>query len=276
MTGTGDRACEVDPRAAGRVIQGTRPWRRALTTESKQPGRLPASILSQCRGCPPAGIHPQAGSGCGRWSVPPRTITAMPALRLRRTATVVALTASIVCLGALPSATSLPAAAEVSNPSSTQPARGGRAPDLLRRPGVQNFALPLAPPAAVLTEFRPPATPYGPGHRGVDLAADAGESVLAAGAGTVVFAAGLAGRGVVSIQHSSGLRTTYEPVTPSVGFGQNVSMGQPIGTLEPGHPSCRPATCLHWGARLPNGSYLDPMRLLRQWRVRLLPWDGPP
>ena len=31
---------------------------------------------------------------------------------------------------------------------------------------------------------------------------------------------------------------------------------------------------LHWGARLPDDSYLDPMSLLTGLRVRLLPWTG--
>ncbi|MET3805085.1 murein DD-endopeptidase MepM/ murein hydrolase activator NlpD [Nakamurella sp. UYEF19] len=136
------------------------------------------------------------------------------------------------------------------------------------------FVLPVAGPAVVLTPFRPPATRYGPGHRGVDLAAPVGASVRTAGAGTVVFAGMVAGRGVVSIDHPIGLRTTYEPVTALVEAGQQVVAGTPIGTLEAGHASCAPATCLHWGARLPDGSYLDPMGLLSGLRVRLLPWAG--
>lgn len=137
------------------------------------------------------------------------------------------------------------------------------------------FVLPVPPPAVVLTPFRPPAQRYGTGHRGVDLAAPAGTVVRATADGTVVYAGMLAGRGVVSIEHESGLRTTYEPVTASVTAGEWVTAGQAIGTAVAGHPSCAPADCLHWGARLPDGSYLDPMALLRPWRVRLLPWDGP-
>jgi len=136
------------------------------------------------------------------------------------------------------------------------------------------FVLPLPPPALLLTPFAPPANRYGAGHRGVDLAAPAGSPVLAAGAGVVVFAEPLAGRGVVSIEHDGGLRTTYEPVTAAVAAGITVAAGQPIGVLEPGHPGCAPAVCLHWGARLPDRVYVDPMSLLRPWRVRLLPWDG--
>jgi murein DD-endopeptidase MepM/ murein hydrolase activator NlpD len=138
------------------------------------------------------------------------------------------------------------------------------------------FVAPVDPPLVVLTAFRAPPTRYGRGHRGVDLAASAGDLVRASGAGTVAFAGTFAGRGAVSIQHPSGLRTTYEPVTPTVGAGAEVAAGQPIGILQPGHPRCSPAVCLHWGVRLPDGSYLDPMALLRPWKVRLLPWDRPP
>lgn len=79
---------------------------------------------------------------------------------------------------------------------------------------------------------------------------------------------------MVSVEHAGGLRTTYEPVTAGVPAGATVAAGTPIGVLEAGHPRCAPATCLHWGARLPDGTYLDPMALLRPWAVRLWPWAG--
>jgi murein DD-endopeptidase MepM/ murein hydrolase activator NlpD len=136
------------------------------------------------------------------------------------------------------------------------------------------FVLPVPPPPLVLTAFAPPPNKYGAGHRGVDLAVPQGAPIVAAGAGVVVFAGPLAGRGVVSIEHTGGLRTTYEPVTATVTAGGSVAAGQPIGTLEPGHAGCAPASCLHWGARLPDRVYLDPMSLLGPWRVRLWPWEG--
>lgn len=126
----------------------------------------------------------------------------------------------------------------------------------------------------MLNPFRAPDTPYGPGHRGIDLAAATGSAVRAAGPGVVVFAGTIAGRGVVSIEHEGGLRTTYEPVTATVQAGRDVTAGEVIGTLQPGHPGCSPAACLHWGARLPDRLYLDPMSLLGSWPVRLLPWNG--
>ncbi|SDP30235.1 Peptidase family M23 [Nakamurella panacisegetis] len=135
------------------------------------------------------------------------------------------------------------------------------------------FVLPTPGPADIRTPFRPPATRYGRGHRGVDLAGTVGSPIRAAGDGTVVFARSLAGRGVVSIDHPIGLRTTYEPVAAVVTAGRHVTGGSVIGTLEAGHASCEPVSCLHWGARLPDGSYIDPMGLITGLRVRLKPWD---
>jgi len=135
-----------------------------------------------------------------------------------------------------------------------------------------HFELPVTGMAWVLTPFRLPTNRYGPGHRGVDLGAIPGSHIRAAAAGTVIFAGALAGRGVVSISHGAGIRTTYEPVTAVVVTGEVVAAGEVIGVLQSGHSSCAPATCLHWGARLADGSYLDPMGLITGLKVRLLPW----
>ena len=132
------------------------------------------------------------------------------------------------------------------------------------------WVAPLAP-VQVTRPFDAPASLYGPGHRGVDLAGAPGQVVVAAGAGIVVFAGMVAGRPVVSIAHAGGLRTTYEPVIPAVRAGVPVTRGSPIGTLAAGHPGCPIAACLHWGAR-DGDRYLDPLLLLQPPRVRLLPW----
>jgi murein DD-endopeptidase MepM/ murein hydrolase activator NlpD len=94
--------------------------------------------------------------------------------------------------------------------------------------------------------------------------------VLAAGAGVVLFAGMVAGRPVISVAHANGLRTTYEPVGPSVAAGEAVARGSPLGVLATGHAGCPAAACLHWGLRR-GEVYLDPMLLLRPPRVRLLP-----
>lgn len=134
------------------------------------------------------------------------------------------------------------------------------------------FVWPLAGGPRVVRGFGPPAHPYGPGHRGVDLGGWAGEPVLAAGDGVVVFAGPLAGRGVVSVGHAGGLRTTYEPLAPLVAAGARVRRGDVIGVLDAGHPGCPVAVCLHWGLRR-GAEYLDPLVLLRRYEIRLLPWD---
>jgi murein DD-endopeptidase MepM/ murein hydrolase activator NlpD len=132
---------------------------------------------------------------------------------------------------------------------------------------------PLSPRPQVLRRFDRPDTPYGPGHRGVDLGGAPGSSVLSAGPGVVAFAGTLAGRGVVSVQHPDGLRTTYEPLAVGTHVGAAVTQGSVLGRLVAGHAGC-PWACLHWGLRR-GADYLDPLTLLRGGPVRLLPL-GPP
>ena len=132
------------------------------------------------------------------------------------------------------------------------------------------WGLPLPGGLPVTRPFEAPPHPYAAGHRGADLRGSPGSVVLAAGDGVVVFAGMVAGRPVISIDHTDGLRTTYEPVDPSVGAGLRVGRGSPIGTLRPGHPGCPVEACLHWGLRR-GQAYLDPLSVLRPPRVRLLP-----
>ncbi|WP_240967786.1 murein hydrolase activator EnvC family protein [Streptomyces composti] len=144
-------------------------------------------------------------------------------------------------------------------------------------------AWPVGTGPAVLRGWEPPATPYGRGHRGVDLAAPAGTPVRAVAAGRVFFAGRVAGKGVLSVELSGTgdppLRTTYEPVGASVREGDEVTAGEVIGVVEPGGSHCR-APCLHWGLRR-AGTYLNPLALLPPWLLhrgpsRLLPVLGVP
>lgn len=137
-------------------------------------------------------------------------------------------------------------------------------------PAEPGYRWPLAGEPGVTRWFEPPVRRWLPGHRGVDLAGEPEAVVRAAGSGTVFFAGPVAGRGVVSVAHPGGLRTTYEPVTATVTAGEPVSAGDPIGVLAPGHPGCPIAACLHWGLRR-GDVYLDPLSLLGLGRVRLLP-----
>lgn len=140
------------------------------------------------------------------------------------------------------------------------------------RPGSE-WEWPVSAPIRVVAGFDPPAHPWLPGHRGVDLAANPGDSVFAAGSGLVAFAGHIAGKGVVVVVHRNGLRTTYEPVDPLVSPGAHVSAGESIGHIEAGLSHCgMKPWCLHWGLRR-GLTYLDPLTLVSDRRPILLPVD---
>ncbi|MDO5066111.1 MAG: peptidoglycan DD-metalloendopeptidase family protein [Propionibacteriaceae bacterium] len=138
------------------------------------------------------------------------------------------------------------------------------------RAAAQTGLVLLPPvPGELVTPFDGGTSPYSKGHRGVDLAADAGEPIRAAARGVVFFSGKVAGRPSVSVDHGNGLRTTYTPVVGSLAVGSVVTAGQVIGHLD-GLPHCAPEFCLHWG--LTDGTvYHDPMLHLATPRVRLLP-----
>ena len=75
---------------------------------------------------------------------------------------------------------------------------------------------------------------YHYGHYGLDIAADTGTRVFAAGGGTVIFAGWKNNGGgyQVWIAHGSGLYSTYNHMSSvSVGRGQRVSRGQQVGRV---------------------------------------------
>ncbi|MGW0856972.1 M23 family metallopeptidase [Streptomyces sp. NPDC002690] len=142
---------------------------------------------------------------------------------------------------------------------------------------------PLSGRPVVVRGWEPPAGPYAPGHRGVDLAAPTGTRIRAVGAGRVVFAGRVAGRGVLTVELAESgdppLRTTYEPVRSLVRVGDEVGAGAPVAVTEPGPSHC-PTGCLHWGVRR-GDAYVDPLSLLppallTRGPSRLLPVSGVP
>lgn len=191
----------------------------------------------------------------------------------RRCRGVAALVLLVVLAGVVPAMVGLlaPAAA-----LGSADARAGRlaAPPRTAATSPTGYLWPVGSEAGrppVRRAFDPPAKPWLTGHRGVDLAAPAGAPVRAAGPGQVVFAGMVAGRPVVSVQHASGLRTTYEPVQPVVAAGDEVAAGDRIGTLAAEGSHCRQA-CLHWGARTSKRHYIDPLLLVAgEVQVRLYP-----
>lgn len=125
---------------------------------------------------------------------------------------------------------------------------------------------PWQPPAegSVLERFDPPASPWSAGHRGIDLAAPPGTTVVAPTAGVVTFAGQVGGKPVLVVSHGD-LRSTFEPVEATAAVGARVSAGQLVGQVaaDAGSSHCAPTGCLHWGVRR-GAAYLDPLALLGQ------------
>ncbi|PDP84782.1 hypothetical protein CQJ94_23845 [Glycomyces fuscus] len=136
-------------------------------------------------------------------------------------------------------------------------------------PAETGWRWPVGPPVEVLRPFDPPELRWLPGHLGVDLAAEPGQEVRAAGPGRVHFAGPVAGTPLVSVVHGD-LRTTYLPVESDLVRGDPVAAGDLLGTLAAAPPHCRDRPCLHWGL-LRGDDHLDPLSLLGLGEFRLLP-----
>lgn len=107
--------------------------------------------------------------------------------------------------------------------------------------------------------FAAPAHRYGAGHRGIDLRPTGDSSVRAPATGTVAFAGGVAGRGILTIDHGQGLVTTLEPIDTLLTAGAPVAQGDDVGTVALGGHAV--PGVLHFGVRL-HGEYINPMLLL--------------
>ena len=126
----------------------------------------------------------------------------------------------------------------------------------------------------VIRGFDPPDTPFGAGHRGIDIAVAPGTPILAPEAGTVSFAGRVGGELFVTLVHGGGLSSTYSWISSSaVRKGDVVSRGQTIGATGTGHPGAG-VPHLHVGVKL-DGVYVDPLQFLAplgvQDLIRLVP-----
>lgn len=136
-------------------------------------------------------------------------------------------------------------------------------------PGPVTYSPPVDAP--ISDPFRPPATPYGRGNRGLEYDTAPGEVVRAAAAGTVVFSGQVGGRLHVTLLHADGLRTTYGTlarIAPGLARGVAVDAGDAVGIA---------GALVLWTARL-GRAYVDPSVLLAAsgtTSVRLVP-DRPP
>ncbi len=123
---------------------------------------------------------------------------------------------------------------------------------------IASWSWPLAPPHSLARPYLAPPTPYGSGHRGIDIRGADGSPVLAPADGVVHFAGFVVDRPVLSIEHPGGVLSSYEPVTTTLTAGDAVRRRQVVGTLLTGHCA---AACLHFGVRI-DGEYLNPLLFL--------------
>jgi murein DD-endopeptidase MepM/ murein hydrolase activator NlpD len=123
--------------------------------------------------------------------------------------------------------------------------------------------------AEIVRPFIAPQAPWSAAHRGVDIQATS-DQVVAPAEGEVTFVGTVVDRPVLTIRHSNGLLSSFEPVESDLELGDRVEQGDVVGTLSPEADHC-PVACVHWGVRKPDawaiGStvrdlYLDPGFLL--------------
>jgi Peptidase family M23 len=138
------------------------------------------------------------------------------------------------------------------------------------------WAWPVVGP--VIRAFDPPDSPYGTGHRGIDIGVPVGTTVVAPDDGVVSFAGPVGGRLFVTIDHGGGVASTSSWLTSLlVRRNDRVVRGQPVATTGWGHPDLT-VPHLHFRARL-DGDYVDPIAYLEAPSVsafiRLAPLDQP-
>jgi murein DD-endopeptidase MepM/ murein hydrolase activator NlpD len=129
----------------------------------------------------------------------------------------------------------------------------------------------------IVRGYDPPDSPYGSGHRGIDIGAPVGTAVRAPEAGKVTFAGKVGGHLFVTIDHGGGVASTYSWLTSiAVRKGDTVARGDVVARSGAGHPGdLQPS--LHLGVKL-NGAYVDPLDYLGPidigGLIRLAPISG--
>jgi murein DD-endopeptidase MepM/ murein hydrolase activator NlpD len=211
----------------------------------------------------------------------------MPVIALGLTLLTVFWVPVIFCVPVIPSASasasmstsaSTSASASISTSVSTSASAGAGASTATasgRGTTADRYVLPIAdaPPSGtsratlresglLVNDFAPPSVRWGAGHRGVDLATDAGAAVIAPSAGVVTFSGFVVDRPLVVITHADGLRSTLEPVAESPPVGTSVTSGTAVGVVPDAAQShCAPVACVHWGVRR-GTEYIDPLALV--------------
>ena len=130
--------------------------------------------------------------------------------------------------------------------------------------------VPPLSPFDIVAPFDPPQSRWGAGHRGIDIAASAGQAVMAPAAGYVSFAGRVVNRYVIVIRHDGALRSSFEPIVSTLTVGNRVRAGDVVGHVSQIGGHCSSEPCLHWGVRR-DENYVDPLDVLAGFGpIRLL------
>jgi murein DD-endopeptidase MepM/ murein hydrolase activator NlpD len=126
-------------------------------------------------------------------------------------------------------------------------------------PAAGTWVWPVDGP--VIRAFDPPETPFGSGHRGIDIAVPLGSVVVAPESGVVAFAGRVGGELFVTLDHGGGLTSTCSWLSDTlVRRGDAIPRGAPIALSGRGHPGAT-VPHLHLGVRLAD-QYVDPLLFL--------------
>ncbi len=113
----------------------------------------------------------------------------------------------------------------------------------------------------VIDGYEPPETPFGAGHRGIDIAVPVGTTIVAPDAGVVTFAGKVGGELFLTIDHGGGVLSTCSWLSALfVRRGDLVARGQSVAATGGGHPGAD-VPHLHFGVRR-DGTYVDPFDFL--------------
>lgn len=133
---------------------------------------------------------------------------------------------------------------------------------------IPRWLWPVPTNHSLSTPYRAPASPYGPGHRGIDILVAEGTAIVSPASGTLAVAQWVVDRDVVTLRVDSDWLISFDGATGDVPVGSAVSGGQTLAHVAP-TPHC---SCVHVGVRF-RGDYVNPMLIWGEVpRAVLLPW----
>lgn len=120
--------------------------------------------------------------------------------------------------------------------------------------------------AKVVQPFNAPEQPWLSGRRGVDIASEVGQDIIAPVDAIISFQGLVATKSVVSLTFRD-MTFTFEPAVSNFETGTVVQRGDIFGKVQGNADHCA-EMCLHWGLKR-NGGYLDPSLTVKPSRIIL-------